>query len=75
MYTQKQARRDISTGFALDGNELYFKHTINLDEVLGNYKHVAMGHGKNGINCLLLDTENLGYAAFATRSSGLLYCL
>ena len=72
-YTQKQAKADISNGFAQDGNILYSIHKMNLNKVLGYYESVAVGYGVYGINCKLIKSEKLGYVAFSSRSTALMY--
>lgn len=70
-YTQKQARADIATGFALDGRELYAIHKQNLVKHLGNYRTVAVGHGIYGVNCILIHSENCGFVAFPTNCTAM----
>lgn len=72
-YTQKQARADIRSGFAADGNYLYSVHKMDLNKVLGSYETVAVGFGVYGINCKLIKSENFGYIAFPSRNTALMY--
>ena len=72
-YTQKQARADIANGFAQDGNVLYSIHKMDLNKALGCCESIAVGYGVYGINCKLIKSEKMGYVAFPSRSSALMY--
>ena len=73
-YTQKQARYDIKSGWAMDGNYLYGVFKSDFHKKLGNYEKIAIGHGVYGMNCMLIHSDVYGYVAIPNRSTAL-FCL